>query len=196
MNFLAHTLFANGDPELIVGQYCGDFVRGNRIEHFPHRVQQGIRMHRAIDQYTDAHAANLTARNAFEKPYRRFAGIITDVVYDHYLARNWRDYSDIALQDHAEIVYSALQEHDEILPSSLRRFARVVTERNMLVSYQQFEAVDVALNQISKKSTRFSVLASAAAVARDREGVLETCFQEFFPDLVRFVAKNYSNEAE
>lgn len=187
MNFLAHSLFAKQDPELIVGQYCGDFVRGGNLDEFPELVRRGIRMHRAIDTYTDAHAANLTARRYFQKPYRRFAGIITDVTYDHFLARNWREYSDVPLQEHADTVYDALRQHANILPPSLQRFANVVVEHNVLASYVRFEAVDLALERISTRSRRFTALADAGAIARTLDQELSACFDIFFPDLVTFV---------
>ena len=158
---------------------------------FPQQVQRGIRMHRSIDSFTDSHPANLRARELFVKPYRRFAGIITDVAYDHYLARKWRNYSDISLQQHADIVYAALDQHVDILPPALQRFARVVIDRNVLVSYMEYEAVEVALQRIAMRSPRFKVLASAGDKARQLDLELADCFDEFFPELVQHVKDKY-----
>ena len=187
MNFLAHSLFADNDELIVVGQYCGDFVRGGNLEQFPAGIREGIRRHRAIDTYTDRHPVNLTARNYFEKPLRRFAGVITDVVYDHYLARNWSLYSDQPLANHAAFVYGALQKHKALMPPDLQRFSEVVVQRNMLEAYRDFTAVELALERIASRSSRFQVLATAAEVTRSLDEPLSRCFAEFAPDLIAHV---------
>lgn len=188
MNFLAHSLFADNDDLIVVGQYCGDFVRGGNLEQFPAGIREGIRRHRAIDTYTDQHPVNLKARNYFEKPLRRFAGVITDVVYDHYLARNWSLYSDQPLGDHAAFVYAALEKHNVLMPADLKRFSEVVIKRNMLEAYREFDAVELALQRIASRSSRFQVLSQAAAVTQSLDAELSACFTEFAPDLIAHVA--------
>lgn len=187
MNFLAHTLFADSDELIVVGQYCGDFVRGGNLDQFPDGIREGIRRHRRIDSYTDSHPANLRARNYFEKPLRRFAGIITDVVYDHYLARNWSLYSDVPLASHAAFVYTALKNHRELMPPDLQRFSDVVVENRVLESYLEFEAVEFALQRISRRSPRFSALAAAGETTLSLDEPLATCFSEFMPDLIEYL---------
>lgn len=188
MNFLAHTLFADNDDLIVVGQYCGDFVRGGSLEQFPDGIREGIRRHRRIDSFTDQHPVNLRARNYFEKPLRRFAGIITDVVYDHYLARNWCLYSDQSLESHAAFVYAALEKHKSLMPPDLQRFSEVVIERDMLVAYREFDAVELALGRIANRSSRFQVLVTAADVTRSLDKPLSACFADFVPDLIEHVA--------
>ena len=184
MNYLAHSLFTDSDELLVVGQYCGDFVRGGNLQGFPPRVRDGISLHRRIDSYTDSHPVNLQARNLFSKPYRRFAGIITDVLYDHFLAQNWQEFSDISLQSHAEFVYGAQQNHFDLLPPDLQRFATMVIERNALVSYLDITTVEQVLERISRRSPRFQTLATASGPMRDNYQQLRGCFDDFFPDLV------------
>ena len=188
MNFLAHTLFADNDELIVVGQYCGDFVRGGNLEQFPAGIREGIRRHRRIDTFTDQHPVNLRARNFFEKPLRRFAGIITDVVYDHYLARNWSLYSDQSLENHAAFVYAALAKHKSLMPPDLQRFSEVVIQRDMLVAYREFDAVEMALGRIANRSSRFQVLATAAGITRELDEPLSACFAEFAPELIEHVA--------
>ena len=196
LNFLAHTLFAqqfdtNGevslDAELVVGQYCGDFVR-SEIGHFPSRVQLGIRQHRAIDSYTDAHALNLHARNLFEKPFRRFAGVIVDVAYDHYLSVHWDRFSTLTLDEHAGQVYAALERYQPILPAALQRFSRVVIDQQVLTSYGELAAVERTLHRISRRSERFAVLAQGGEPLANVSAELEAYFLEFFPDLVSYAS--------
>jgi len=187
MNFLAHSMFAASVPEVIVGQFCGDFVRGGNLDQFPDAVRKGIRLHRKIDSFTDQHPINLEARRLFQAPYRRFAGILTDVVYDHYLARNWSDYSDQPLRAHVDHVYAALNTHFELLPPDLQRFARFLISHDVLTSYLQFDAVEQALRRISRRSDRFVVLNEAGSVLQAKDQPLSDCFARFFPELQVYV---------
>lgn len=184
MNFLAHSLFAQQDPQKIVGQFCGDFIRGNNHTHLPAAVQDGIRLHRQVDSFTDRHPLNATARGLFEPPWRRFAGIFTDVVYDHYLVREWHSYSDMPIEDHVDMVHDALLSNYEILPLNLQRFARHLVDRQVLLSYRNFDAVEKALYRISGRSPRFFLLSEAGPVIERQSEELNRLFKLFFPDLI------------
>jgi len=188
MNFLAHSLFAKQNRELIVGQFCGDFVRGASLDSFPVSIRHGIALHRKIDMYTDQHPINLKARRYFKPPQRRFASILTDVVYDHYLARNWSLYSDSDLHAHVALIHLSLEKHFELLPARLQRFARLLIDEEILLSYLEFDAVNEALERISWRSSRFEVLAQAGPEIKRLDKELSQCFAQFFPDLVAYVA--------
>ncbi len=189
MNFLAHSLFAQQDPQKIVGQFCGDFIRGNNHGHLPEAVQEGIRLHRRVDSYTDRHPVNASARALFEPPWRRFAGILTDVVYDHYLVREWHNYSTMPLQEHVDMVHEALETHFELLPLNLQRFARHLIDRNILLSYDSFDAVEKALYRISGRSPRFFILAEAGPVIERETDELKRLFKQFFPELMNHMSE-------
>jgi len=188
MNFLAHSLFANQDQELIVGQFCGDFVRGASLQDFSPAIRSGIELHRKIDSYTDKHPINLQARQYFTSPHRRFASILTDVVYDHYLARTWSSYSTTPLSDHIALIHESLESHFELLPARLQRFARFLIDRQILHSYLEFDAVNEALERISWRSSRFAVLAQSGVEIQRLDKELSACFAIFFPELINYVS--------
>jgi len=188
MNFLAHSLFAKQDQELIVGQFCGDFVRGNSLEGFPITIRKGIELHRKIDSFTDQNPINLQARQYFRAPYRRFASILTDVVYDHYLARTWSLYSSTELSVHVDFIHESLENHFELLPLHLQRFVRLLIDQNILMSYLEFDAVNQALERISWRSSRFEILAQSGVEIQRLDRELSTCFATFFPELVEYAS--------
>jgi len=190
VNFLAHTLFAQGDAERIAGQFCGDFVRGSDLSHFPAGIVQGIRRHRRIDAYTDQHPAVRDCLNVFEPPVRRFAGIITDVVFDHFLARDWDKYSDIPLEQHVDDVHAALNENRELLPADLQRFATFIQSENVLLGNQRYAGVEITLNRLSRRSPKFGPLAQGAAIALKNEAVIAAAFDTFFPELLALERAN------
>jgi len=184
VNFLAHTLFANGNAERIAGQFCGDFVRGADLSRFPEGIQQGIRRHRRIDAYTDKHSAVRACHDVFEPPVRRFAGIITDVVFDYYLARDWTHYSDIALEQHVDKVHAALNETNHLLPPELQRFAVFLQRENVLLGNRTYAGVELTLERLSRRSPKFAPMADGAAIAAQHEAKIYAAFNAFFPELL------------
>lgn len=184
MNFLAHTLFAQGDSDRIVGQFCGDFVRGSDLSEFPPGIQLGIRRHRRIDAFTDRHPAVRASLTVFEPPVRRFAGIVADVVFDHYLARDWDSYSDMPLHEHVEHVHSALNENRHTLPPTLQRFATFLQRENVLLGNLDYSGVELTLQRLAARSERFSPIADGADIARREETTLLNAFNTFFPELL------------
>lgn len=186
VNFLAHAFLANGDTDAIVGQLCGDFVRGADLSRFPHGIASGIRVHRAIDSYTDQHPLNLQARELFDAPYRRYAGIITDVAYDHYLALDWQHYCDTPLPDYAQLVQRALLARHELLPESLQNFSTYLESENILQNNTSRAHIEITLERISRRRASMSVLGGAAPSLWRNSAALKALFDDFFPQLISY----------
>jgi len=184
VNFLAHTLFAQGDAERIVGQFCGDFVRGSDLSLYPEGMQAGIRRHRRIDAYTDQHPALKASLDVFKPPVRRFAGIITDVVFDHFLARDWANYSNVPIEQHVETVHDALNTMRDQLPVDLQRFSDFLQREKVLLGNLHYSGVEITLERLSKRTPKFAPMTQGAAIAKEHEAVLLATFNEFFPELV------------
>jgi len=184
VNFLAHSLFADGDSERLAGQFAGDFVRGKDLSGFSPAIAVGIQMHRFIDSFTDHHPAAIAVRDVFDPPVRRFAGIITDVVFDHYLATDWVKYSDRDLSEHIEYVHESLRRHNDALPHSLQRFARFIKAEGVLESNVTFAGAATTLHRLAQRSDRFAPIADGAAVAQQHEPELRAAFDTLFPELI------------
>jgi len=187
VNLLAHVFFANAEPAAIVGQLCGDFVRGSRLDQFPAPIQAAIRAHRAIDSFTDSHPLNRQARALFAAPHRRFAGIIIDVAYDHFLAKDWHSYCDIALPDYAKLVSEALELHHSVLPQNLQRFAPYLRSEKILQNNIHKKHIELTLTRISNRRESMAPLATAGGPLWSNEISLRQIFDEFFPLLIKYV---------
>ena len=186
VNLLAHAFLANGVPDRIVGQLCGDFVRGSDLSAYLPSIQFGIRCHRAVDSFTDQHAENLAARNLFERPHRRFAGIAVDVIYDHFLACDWEKYSDVPLQEYTTLVASSLSARHDVLPEGLQRFKGLLDVEDTLYLNLQREHIDRTLLRISGRRESFSALATIGPLVWAQEQALRSSFDRFFPQLVSY----------
>ena len=186
VNFLAHVFLANAQPAAIVGQLCGDFVRGSKLNGFSAPVEAAIRHHRAVDTFTDRHPLNAAARGLFSAPHRRFAGIIVDVVYDHFLATDWSKYCDTPLEQYVDLVHQSLAAHQQMLPENLKRFAPVLRAERILQNNKHREHVDLTLGRLSQRRPSMRPLATASPSLWRNEVELKRTFDAFFPELITF----------
>ena len=154
MNYLAHLYLAEGSPESLIGSILGDFVKGAIQDKYPRNIRRGIELHRKIDTYTDSHQTTLVSRNRFGPQRRRFAGIIVDLCYDHFLYRHWHQFTEVPLNEFIYHVYDILQAPGAMLPERLRAMIPVMIREDWLGSYQELQGVEQALNRLSKRVTQ------------------------------------------
>lgn len=143
----------------------------------------GIRVHRQIDKFTDAHPIWRRSRERFEAPARRFAGVAVDVLYDHFLAAAWDRYSDQHLASFSEAVYAGVAQYEALFTPRLRRVFRAMREGDWLVAYADFEHVRWALERMSMRSIRLAGLRATIGQAAANLAALRQDFHEFFPQL-------------
>lgn len=191
MNFLAHAFLSRSSPELLIGGLLGDFVKGReRLQQYSPAVRAGIHLHRAIDRYTDAHASVRASCSLISPARRRFAAILVDVFYDHFLARHWTRYADLPLEDFTQQVYATLLPDIASYPERLQRILPRMAADDWLASYAEIESVDAALHGIARRFQRFpraTVLADGVQELLHNYTALEQQFLDFFPELVVFV---------
>ena len=183
MNFLAHVYLSGENKEVMVGNFIGDFVKGNQMNLFDLQVRAGIILHRSIDAYTDSHPVVTKSKSRLRKKYRHYAGVIVDVFYDHFLAANWKDYHHTELVDYTHQTYSILLDHGDILPQRVHYMLGYMMEQNWLLSYSEIDGIGKALSGLSRR-TRFNSKMNESVI--DLEAYydeFESEFREFFEDL-------------
>lgn len=185
MNHLAHCYLSDGSDLELVGSLMGDFVKGRLQKlNYPQPVLNALRLHRRIDSTTDAHPRVRKSRNRFDPDFRRYAGILTDVFYDHFLARHWTRYHRTPLADFARRVYDALDVHEELLPKRLKLFALYMRQRNLLMNYRELDTIDQSLQGIASRLSHTNPVGKARAQLEKHYDGLESDFHAFFPDIV------------
>lgn len=188
MNYLAHLLLAEQTPHGWLGALMGDFVKGAIDPDLPVGVRRGIALHRRIDSFTDAHPVHRTSRNRIAGARRRYAGIIIDLCYDHFLARRWARHAPLPLDEFTAGVYAALARHRALLPPRLARLAPRMAAQDWLASYRDLEALGAALDGIATRSPRSAPLAGAIEDVRRHHRALGDDFDAFFPDLAVYAS--------
>ncbi|ANG63343.1 hypothetical protein A8C75_13255 [Marinobacterium aestuarii] len=187
MNYLAHFHLATLAGSSLTGNYLGDAVKGAALDAWPQAIAEGIRLHRSVDAFTDQHPDVLRTLALIETPRRRFAGIIVDMAFDHFLARHWASFHADPLADFSRAVYATMAPEAHMMPALARaRFERM-REYDWLLSYQRLEVIDRALDSIAGRLSRRTALYGAAEEVERHYGALEAAFLCFYPQLLHWV---------
>ncbi len=196
MNFLAHLYLSGDDPNVQVGNFIGDFVKGRSlIEQFGPDIARGIELHRAIDEFTDRHPVVAKSKNRLRPTYRHYAGVIVDIFYDHFLAHRWDEYHDEFLPDYAERMYSLMDQHQAILPEEVKYMMPYMTRGNWLVNYARLEGIHRALTGMARRSRHGAQMEFAIKDLKTDYELYAQEFATFFPELHQY-ARNWLSLAD
>lgn len=184
MNFLAH-IYLSGDNDLIkIGNFMADGIRGKHFESYPLEIQKGIILHRAIDTFTDAHPIFRQSTKRLHENYHHYAGVIVDVFYDHFLAKNWNKYSDEKLDHFVARFYQSLRDNHIILSERTKGMMPYMIEHNWLVSYQTVEGINRILTQMDHRTKNESKMRFATNELFEFYPDFENEFTNFFEELI------------
>ncbi|MCD0468654.1 ACP phosphodiesterase [Flavobacterium sp. JAS] len=183
MNFLAH-IYLSGENDLIkIGNFMADGIRGKQFEHFPEDVQKGIVLHRFIDTYTDSHDIFRQSTKRLHDKYHHYAGVIVDILYDHFLAKNWEKYSDEKLDRFVNRFYRALHENYSILTERTQDLMPTMIRENWLWSYHSVDGIQHILTQMDRRSKNQSKMQFATQELKEFYPEFEHEFGLFFEDI-------------
>lgn len=194
MNFLAHIYLSGENEELMIGNFIADFIKGNQFHHLPDGIKQGILLHRKIDTYTDQHHVVRQSTQKLHADYHKYAGVIVDIYYDHFLASNWERYSATKLVDFAENTYQTLLKNQDILPEKVQEILPYMLTHNWLVNYAKIEMMENTFQRLSQRisnrnNQKENNLHLATANLQKDYILFEEEFHLFFDDLRLFVKK-------
>ena len=186
MNFLAHIYLSGNDQELKIGNFIADSVKGKKFLQFPDRIQKGITLHRKIDSYTDSHpTVRKSVLRLFPK-YGHYSTVIVDILYDHYLAAYWNEYSNTPLEIYVSDFYDLLQEYYEILPKRVQDFLPYMLKDNWLLSYATVSGIGRILYQMNRRTKNRSKMNFAVMELEQYYTEFEREFRSFFEELEIF----------
>lgn len=183
MNYLAHALLSGNNPDLLVGNFIADHIRGNNLSFYPKQVIEGIFLHRKIDTYTDAHPLFKESKRLFYKDFEKHSGILIDIYFDHFLAKNFERYSEISLDTFSEHVYTVYSAHRSILPADSSRFLEYVIKNNVYKEYAKLSGIEVVLYHLSQRIKHGVRLDESLSVFKEHEPRLQKNFDIFFKDI-------------
>jgi acyl carrier protein phosphodiesterase len=196
MNFLAHIFLSFDDDEVTIGNFIADSIRGNKYKYLPKKVQQGIVLHRAIDTFTDAHPTAKLSSKRLHQNYSHYSRVIVDIYYDHFLAKNWKQYSDTPLDMFVENFYDLLEDHFTILPDGVKRMMPYMIADNWILNYANMDGIGRVLNGMNRRTKNKSKMNFAILDLEKHYDIFESEFSSFFEELIIFSKQKYLSLCE
>lgn len=187
MNYLAHIFLSGNHGQIQVGNFIGDFVKGNRMKDYPASISKGIILHRKIDEFTDNHPV-VRETVAFVKPqFGRYSAIIVDMYFDHFLAINFNRYTSKSIHLFAFQFYILVLFNYRHLPLKVKTFIFHFVGTHRLFKYASLKGLRNSLQIM--KNHKIPAIEPDATIQFlvENNAELETYFQKFFPDLIQFV---------
>jgi len=186
MNYLAHLYLSEPHDEAWLGSLMGDFVKGPLDDRYGTEITRAIALHRKIDVFTDAHPLVLQSKPRMSANRRRYAGIMVDIFYDHFLAKHWRDFHDEPLASFTSRIYQVLERYHAVLPGRLQRVAPMMMQWDWLGSYAEIGSIYTALNRIGQRLKRENPMRNSADELVANYAQIESDFRAFLPEVLRY----------
>lgn len=183
MNFLAHIYLSGNDDLIKIGNFMADGIRGKDYENYPPKIKTGILLHRFIDSYTDSHPVFRQSTKRLHEKYSHYSGVIVDMFYDHFLCKNWSNYSDENLGDFVQNFYTSLRDNYTVLTDKTKNLLPYMEKGNWLYNYQFLDGLEVILSQMDYRTKNKSKMRYAIAELKEHYSEFETEFTLFFENL-------------
>jgi acyl carrier protein phosphodiesterase len=191
MNLLAHAYLSFNNPEILVGNMISDYLKGNKQYQYTASIQQGIRLHRAIDQFTDQHPATYKGKYFFNKAVGRYSGAFMDIVYDHFLALDNLELKEAEWKIFSENTYQQLELFSEILPEKFAQQLPYMRNHDWLFHYRYPNAIEKSFGGLVKRAKYLKDHSEAYKVFERNYEDLKIQYESFFPDVKKFALLSY-----
>ena len=189
MNYLAH-IALSGDSELIkIGNFIADGVKGKKYELFPEDIQKGILLHRQIDWFTDNDEVVRKSKRRLNVQYGHYKGVIIDILYDHFLAKNWKLYFHTPLQVFTHAFYKILEDNIDVLPERAKYATSYMIKDDWLTNYAKIEGIEKVLIGMNNRTEGRSKMNLAIKDLKDHYNDFDQDFTIFFEKLRTFSAE-------
>lgn len=187
MNYLAHIFLSCGNEDLLIGNFIADSISNREVAEYSSGIQEGIRLHRQIDSYTDQHPIVRQGTRRLQTHHRKYAPVVLDVLYDHLLANNWDRYSGQSLEAFADKVYKIFEKRMEEMPKKLKAKLPTMISHNWLCNYKSIKGLEFTLSKIDERTKFASNFKSAVEHLQADHAQFTKEFNQFFPEVIQFV---------
>ena len=191
MNYLAHAYLSFNQPDILVGNMVSDFVKGKKQFDYPLAIQKGIRLHRAIDQFTDEHPATKEAKQYFRPAVGLYAGAFVDIVYDHFLALDTNELAEQEWKLFAIDVYQQLTDQQEWLPEKFARMLPYMSSQNWLYNYRFTWGIENSFGGLVRRADYLTDASLAFSLFITHYAELKQQYLVFFPELKAFASSQF-----
>ncbi len=188
MNFLAHLYLSGNSDAIKIGNFIADAVKGKELDLYEDDIRAGIVLHRKIDSFTDNHPIVKSSKRRLYPNYGKYASVIVDIFYDHFLSSQWRYYApNISYSKFVQESYQLLLNHQTILPSKVRFFLPKMIEMDWLGGYSSLDGISRTLQGMSERATNPNKINFSIDSLKADHEKYKNEFNTFFPSLIEFV---------
>ena len=188
MNFLAHLTLSQDDEDLMLGNFIADGVKSSEWGHFKPEVVQGIQLHHKIDFFTDNHPIVERSKKLIRPKQGKYSPVVVDILYDHFLARNFEEYHPQALEDFASESYALLNRRWDELPPQVQHLLPHMEAGNWLVNYANRNGLQRVFSGMSRRAKFDNDMDRAVHDLEQHYQKLKNDFEAYFPLLRDYVA--------
>lgn len=189
MNYLAHIYLSGKNDLVTIGNFIADGIKGKNYKNFEKDLQIGILLHRNIDTFTDAHKTVRLSTKRLHEKYGHYSGVIVDILYDHFLAKNWSKYSTVPLHEYVDRFYDSLEEHYDVLPIRIQKMMPYMIADNWLLNYASIEGISRVLDGMNRRTKNRSGMNEAVIELEAFYLDFEKEFTSFFDELIDFASQ-------
>ncbi len=186
MNFLAHAYLSFNDPTVLVGNMISDFVKGKKKYEYDEAIQNGIMLHRAIDDFTDTHETTREAKQVFRPMVGLYSGAFTDVAYDHFLANDPNEFTESGLKAFTQSTYQSLSMYRHVFPLRFAGMFPYMQEHDWLYNYRTEWGIERSFGGLTRRAAYLEDSSEAFEAFRTNYSTLKECYTQFFPSLKKF----------
>lgn len=186
MNFLAHIFLSESNDLLKLGNFVADGIRGKKYLEYPKEMQAGIILHRRIDSYTDNHKVFKQSTKRLHNNYSHYSGVIVDIYYDHFLAKNWNFYCEEDLESYVQSFYELITTNFNLMPKKFQNLTPFMIEQNWLLSYAEIDGISKVLSGMDRRTNLTSKMSLATEDLIEHYDDFEAEFKLFFEDLMTY----------
>ncbi len=191
MNYLAHLYLSGSNEEILIGNFIGDYVKGRKYKKYSENIKKGILLHRNIDMFTDTNTIVRASKSRFKSKYGKYAGVLVDIFYDHFLTLNWNKFSSLSLDTFIKNVHEVLNKKFEYLPQKVKAFVPSFIENDWIGAYRTIEGIELVLRKMSKRTSLPDQTGFAIKTLKEDYEFLDEEFLSYFPILIEFVSDKF-----
>jgi len=183
MNILVHYILSDRNEELVAGNVVVDFIKGNKMPEFSPMVKKGIELHRVIDTFSDNHPAVRETWALLQSDFGHYGRVITDIYYDHFLFKHWKEHSEFTFEDDLEFLYASLKKHAPTFPPKVRRMVAKIWALQWPLKYTDMAGLYQVFRSMSKRVAFENKFELSVQVLQNNYNQIDDQFCRFFPEL-------------
>ena len=195
MNFLGHCLLTQNNPEYISGNLAGDHFKGDlsNFNDTPKNIIKGVEIHRFIDSFTDSSEAVRAAAKLFrDHGVKRVSFIASDIILDHFISKNWSQYSTANLTEFIQSIYAETTKDLIYFPEEFNYMFSYMSSYDWLSNYIHLEGIETTLRNFEKRIPFNNNLLDAYQVYVDHTIEIDNYYQSFMQDIITAVNQEFN----